>query len=87
MATSTDLSEGSARLVLLNGVVLLHPEDAVFDAMLEGWTRRQHGGRRLQPKTISGCVRVVRRFNAFAQEYPWRWSAGAMDEWTSGRRT
>ncbi len=36
--TTTDLSEGSARLVLLIGVTLLHPEDAVFDAMLEGWT-------------------------------------------------
>ncbi|MCX5239048.1 site-specific integrase [Streptomyces prunicolor] len=81
--TTTDLSEGSARLVLLNGVALLHPEDAVFEAMLEGWTRQQRGGRRLQPKTIDGRLRVVRRFNAFAEEYPWHWSAGSMDEWTT----
>jgi integrase/recombinase XerC len=37
--TTTDLREGSARLVLLNGVTLLHPEGTVFEAMLEGWTR------------------------------------------------
>ncbi|MEY9934729.1 hypothetical protein ABH926_009397 [Catenulispora sp. GP43] len=47
MATET-LSEGSARLVLLDGVALLHPEDMVFEAMLEGWSRQQLGGRRLQ---------------------------------------
>ncbi|MFB7938010.1 tyrosine-type recombinase/integrase [Streptomyces sp. NPDC056049] len=81
--TTTDLSEGSARLVLLNGVTLLHPEDAVFEAMLEGWTRQQRGGRRLRPKTISDRLRVVRQFNDFAQAYPWKWSAAAMDEWTT----
>ncbi|MGW7019974.1 hypothetical protein ACWGGS_11565 [Streptomyces decoyicus] len=30
--------DASARLVLLQGVSLLRPEDAVFEAMLEGWT-------------------------------------------------
>ncbi|WP_435813502.1 hypothetical protein [Streptomyces zhihengii] len=43
---------GSARLLLVDGVSLLHPEDAVFDAMLEGWARQQRGGRRLEPDTI-----------------------------------
>lgn len=62
-----DLSEGSAQLVLLSGVTLLHPEDAVFDAMLEGWTRQQRGGRRLQAKTISDRLRVVRQFSEFAE--------------------
>ncbi|MEU3071539.1 tyrosine-type recombinase/integrase [Streptomyces sp. NPDC006906] len=81
--TTTDLSEGSARLVLLNGVTLLHPEDAVFEAMLEGWTRQQRGGRRLQAKTIGDRLRVVRQFNDFAGAYPWNWSAAAMDEWTT----
>ena len=81
--TTTDLSEGSARLVLLNGMTLLHPEDAVFEAMLESWTRQQRGGRRLQPKTINDRLRVVRQFNDFAETYPWNWSAAAMDEWTT----
>ena len=79
----TDLSEGSARLVLLNGVTLLHPEDVVFDAMPEGWMRQQRGGRRLQAQTISDRLRVVRQFNDVAQAYPWSWSAAAMDEWTT----
>ncbi|MFF0125788.1 tyrosine-type recombinase/integrase [Streptomyces mirabilis] len=83
MTTTTDLSEGSARLVLLHGVTLLHPEDTVFEAMLEGWARQQRGGRRLQPKTISDRLGVVRRFTAFAEAYPWHWSGAAMDEWTT----
>jgi hypothetical protein len=62
--------------VLLDDVTLLHPEDAVFEAMLEGWTRQQRGGRRLQPKTINDRLRVVRQFNDFAEA-----------PWTSGRRT
>jgi hypothetical protein len=48
----------------------------VFEAMLEGWTRQQRGGRRLQPKTINDRLRVVRQFNDFAEA-----------PWTSGRRT
>ncbi|WP_416959755.1 hypothetical protein [Streptomyces sp. Agncl-13] len=81
MTTTTDLGEGSARLVLLNGVTLLHPEDAVFGAMLEGWARQRRGGRRMQPKTISDRLSVVRRLNAFAEEYPWHWSAVACTTW------
>ncbi|MFF7415412.1 tyrosine-type recombinase/integrase [Streptomyces lydicus] len=74
---------GSARLLLVDGVSLLHPEDAVFDAMLEGWARQQRGGRRLEPDTIDDRARVVRRFTEFAGEYPWRWTASHMDEWST----
>jgi site-specific recombinase XerD len=76
-------SDASARLVLLDGVALLHPEDAVFEAMLEGWRRPQRGGRRLQSRTISDRQRVVRAFSAFANAYPWSWWAGDVDEWTT----
>lgn len=71
---------GSARLELVGGVALLHPEDAVLEAMLSGWAKQQRGGRRLQPKTIRDREAVVRRFVLFAEEYPWRWSAGQVDE-------
>ncbi|MFI0037678.1 hypothetical protein ACH4NS_19645 [Streptomyces mutabilis] len=81
--TTTDLSAGSARLVLLNGVTLLHPEDAVFDAMLEGWTRQQRGGRRLQTKTISDRLRVVRQFNDLPGLTR---GTGRPPRWTNGRR-
>lgn len=75
--------EGSARLVLLDGVTLLHPEDLVFEAMLEGWTRQQRGGRFILAKTIADRVSVVRRFSEAVNEYPWQWTATQVDEWMS----
>src|SRR6266540_3422221 len=65
---------GSARLELVEGVALLHPEDAVLEAMLRGWGR-------LQPKTISARAGCVRQFVEFADEYPWNWTAAHVDEW------
>ncbi|WTH58110.1 tyrosine-type recombinase/integrase [Streptomyces sp. NBC_01547] len=78
---SSGLVDASARLVLLQGVSLLHPEDAVFDAMLEGWGRQQRGGRRLQPDTITDRRGVVTRFAEYTGTYPWQWSASDLDEW------
>ncbi|GAA1952770.1 tyrosine-type recombinase/integrase [Catenulispora subtropica] len=78
-----DDSEASARMVLHSGVTFLHPEDAVFEAMLTGWERQQRGGRRLQKKTIDNRTSVIRRFMDYTNEYPWRWSAQDMDEWMS----
>ncbi|MCX4405893.1 MULTISPECIES: tyrosine-type recombinase/integrase [unclassified Streptomyces] len=77
----SDSGDGSARLLLVDGIALLHPEDAVLDAMLEGWARQQRGGRRLRPKTISDRQSCVRRFVAYTNEYPWTWTAGHLDEW------
>ncbi|MGW4825837.1 hypothetical protein ACWEP4_45125 [Streptomyces sp. NPDC004227] len=70
-----------ARMILVDGVALLHPEDAVFEGMLEVWRRQQRGGRRLRPKTISDRLAVIRRFMAYSNEYPWNWSAGDLDDW------
>lgn len=78
----TGLSDASAKLLLLDGVALLHPEDAVFDAMLEGWARQQRGGRRLQTKTVNDRQQVIRRFGDFAGAYPWQWTAAHVDEWS-----
>jgi integrase/recombinase XerC len=74
---------GSARLELVRGVHLLHPEDAVFEAMLMGWTRQQRGGRNLQERTVTGRVATVRRFLEFCDSFPWRWRAADMDEWST----
>ena len=52
---------GSARLELVSGVVLLHAEDAVLEAMLEGWAKQQFGGRGLAPGTVKQRRAVVRR--------------------------
>ncbi|MEO3861900.1 tyrosine-type recombinase/integrase [Acrocarpospora sp. B8E8] len=76
-----DPESGSARVALTSVVTRLHPEDAVFAAMLMGWTRQQRGGRRLQQATIDDRIHTVRRFQKFADEYPWNWTAGQVDEW------
>jgi integrase/recombinase XerC len=75
--------EGSARLELLDGVKLLHPEDSVTDAMLRGWGKQQRGGRGTLPGTIKRHERRVRALMEFTNEYPWRWTPADMDEWSS----
>lgn len=72
---------GSARLELREGVLLLRPEDAVFDAMLAGWEKQQRGGRRLDQSTVDARKAVVRRLMGFTNDYPWRWSASDLDDW------
>lgn len=72
---------GSARLELIDGVALLRPEDAVLQAMLQGWQAQQIGGRGLRRSTVRDRLGVVRRFVAYTNEYPWRWSAAHLDEW------
>ena len=60
---------GSARLELVAGVALLHEEDAVVEAMLQGWARQQLGGRGLSAQTVARRRAVVRRFLAYTNEY------------------
>jgi site-specific recombinase XerD len=72
---------GVARLELVSGVVQLHPEDAMVEAMLHGW-RAQQAARGLREETISARERLVRRFLAFAGEYPWQWGPGHVEEWS-----
>ena len=74
---------GSARLELVSGVVLLHEEDAVLEAMLEGWGKQQAGGRGLAAGTVKQRRAVVRQFLGHAGEYPWNWTAAHLDEWSA----
>ena len=79
---------GAARLELVAGVAQLRPEDAMVEAMLRGW-RAQQTARGLQEATVVARERLVRRFLAFVNDYPWRWGPGHVDEWTlslSGER-
>jgi integrase/recombinase XerC len=78
-------AEGSAALVLSSSVVHLHPEEAVFEAMLAGWTAQQTA-RLLGVTTIESRVAAVRRFAAFAGEYPWRWQPADVEDWTVSLR-
>ena len=72
---------GAAHLQLVSGVVQLHPEDAMVEAMLGGW-RAQQLARGLRETTIAPRERLVRQFLAFTREYPWQWAPAHVDEWT-----
>ena len=72
---------GSASLHLAGSVRFLHEEEAVFEAMLDGWMAQMLGGRGLQQQSAIGVVRQVRAFHAHADEWPWRWSSALYDDW------
>jgi integrase/recombinase XerC len=74
-------SAGSARLVLALGAVPLHPEVATFEAMLGGWEAQQ-AARGLAASMVVDRVRLVRRFAAFTNAWPWSWTPGDVEEWT-----
>jgi len=73
---------GSALSVVPPGVSFLAPEEAVLEAMLTGWVAQQRS-RLLVVSTVEQRVLVVRRFVAFSNDYPWRWSPGDVEEWTT----
>ena len=64
------------------GAALLHPEETVFEAMLEGW-RTQQTSRYLNAMTVRQREAQVRRFQRWANEYPWAWKAADVEEWTT----
>ena len=73
---------GSATSVLASGVAYLQPEDAVLEAMFEGWAAQQRS-RRLAATTVENRAHVVRRFVDFTNDYPWRWAPADAEAWTS----
>ena len=77
---------GSARLVLVEGVVHLDPEQAVFEAMLVGFERQQQA-RLLGGDTIVQRLRVLRRFAEFTNEYPWRWAPTDVEDFVAKLRS
>jgi integrase/recombinase XerC len=77
---------GVAYLVLARGVVQLDPERAVFDGMVAGWEAQQRS-RLLNETTITGRLRLVRRFAEFTNEYPWRWRAQDVEGFMTSLRS
>jgi integrase len=63
---------GTARLFLVEGVIHLDPQRAVFEAMMEGWVRQQRS-RFLKESTIEPRLGLVRRLSEFTNAYPWDW--------------
>ena len=75
-----DGTPGSAGLHLAAGVPLLHPDEQVFAAMLEGW-RAQQLARNLALATAGRREAMVRAFAAHADAFPWQWGPQMLDEW------
>ncbi len=73
---------GAAHLHVVQGAALLHPEETVFEAMLKGW-RTQQTSRYLNAMTVRQREAQVRRFQRWANEYPWAWKAADVEEWTT----
>ncbi|GAA2534991.1 tyrosine-type recombinase/integrase [Streptomyces koyangensis] len=70
---------GAAHLVLVDGVVHLEPEPAVFEAMLDGWARQQRTRFLDEDGTIKPRLSVVRRFAEFTNQYPWQWEPAEVE--------
>jgi integrase/recombinase XerC len=62
------------------GVRPLRIEEALFEAMLDGW-RAQQTARYLKPKSIVANERGVRMFVEHVGCWPWEWRAGHVDEY------
>jgi site-specific recombinase XerD len=73
---------GAASLQLVDGLRLLHPEEQVLAAMLDGWAVQQRS-RFLSAATIRGRRLMVERFVRWTNEYPWRWRPQDVEEWTA----
>ncbi len=78
MAKVADLA-GAAHLMLVDGVSYLDPAPAVFEAMLEGWTKQQRARFLKWDGTIKPRPSLVRRFAEFSNQYPWQWQAAEFE--------
>ena len=77
---------GSAALSLVSKVASLDPQEAVFRAMMAGWSDQQRA-RVCLPPTILARASVVRRFGDFTGTHPWQWTAEDADAFFSSMRS
>jgi len=77
---------GAAKLLVVDGVALLRPEEAVFEAMLTGFANQQLA-RNLARTTVERRDRTVKAFAAHADAFPWQWTPGMVDEWLGDLRS
>jgi integrase/recombinase XerC len=73
-------------MTLVAGVLPLDPCQNMFDGMVDGWAM-QMTSRGLKAPTIKTHRWLVRRFAGFTNDYPWSWSAGDLEEFTSSLRS
>lgn len=73
--------------MLLNDQVgLLRADQRVFEVMVDRWCA-QLLARGLSTAYIRSSGRVVERFQAHTNEYPWRWHPAHLEDYLSDRRT
>ncbi|WP_329898494.1 hypothetical protein [Streptomyces sp. SP17KL33] len=86
MVKAADLA-GAAHLMLVDGISYLDPEPAVFEAMLEGWTKQQRARFLKWEGTIKPQLSLVRRFAEFSNQYPWQWQPAEFEAFIDHLRT
>jgi hypothetical protein len=83
---SRGLVPGAAKLLVVDGVALLRPEEQVFAAMLTGFANQQLA-RNLARTTVEGREGTIKAFAAYVDAYPWQWTPGMVDEWLGDLRS
>ncbi|MGW1620113.1 hypothetical protein [Streptomyces sp. NPDC002172] len=86
MAKAADLA-GAAHLMLVDGISYMDPAPAVFEAMLEGWTKQQRARFLKWEGTIKPRLSLVRRFAEFSNQYPWQWQPAEFEAFIDHLRT
>jgi integrase/recombinase XerD len=76
----------SGRVVLVDSVTPLHPEEQAVEDMLAGW-RNQQLCRNLQLGTIEQRQQVVLRFIDYTNEFPWAWTPAMVEEYFGDLRS
>ncbi len=77
---------GAARLLVVDGVSLLRPEEQVFAAMLARFASQQLA-RNLARSTVEGRESTVKAFAAHVNAFPRQWTPSMVDEWLGDLRS
>lgn len=81
-----DLPGFIPRVLQLDDVALLRADEAVLNAMVDGW-RAQMLARGLAVSTITARCSLIGRFVEFTNEYPWRWRPLDVDQFLAYLRS
>jgi integrase/recombinase XerD len=76
----------SGRVYVVGSIPLLHPEAQTVQEMLDGW-RNQQLCRNLAHETIESRIRLVERFVAYTNEFPWTWTPAMVEEFFGDLRS
>ena len=74
------------RVLQRGDVSLLRADEAVLEAMVDGW-RAQMLARGLATSTITARCGLIGRFVEFTNEYPWRWRPLDLDQFLADLRS